>query len=590
MTPSETKQWFEENLKVKEWGVSGNPEQGLALCPLHDDRNPSLSINAEKGVWHCLSGCGSGGINDLCRRLNLQSPFKHSNSSSQDRKDDGIETIHKYTDESWNNLFAFVRFKKGVSKRQKGFFARWENGQFLKGLNNTRRVLYNLSSVINTISKGGQIYIVEGEKCADILIKNGICATTNPMGASNWQPEYTEVFKEGTEVIIIPDSDVPGEKHKKVVTSHLLKKKCKIKHIYLGYDITDSNGKDVYDWLQTYTIKELEELVKNTDYYKPEQSGTLSKIITGEQLEFNVYVPAKVIIPGLITEGLTVFAGKSKIGKSYFMMQVMLAVTSGGMFFGQKIEKGRGLYISYEDKEWRLQERARSLMGEGEHFPPLSMWVEDWTKGMEGLSDLREFLTVYDNVRMVIIDPFVRFRIKAQKNVNVYDEDYEAMSHIKKLADEFHVSIVVNHHFNKGKAQDSDSVFDRILGSTGMIGSADTLIAIERQIGKAEAKISIQSKNLREDDSKPLMIRRPEGCCGWELIGNYDESQDKNIRDRIMNIFKELRGDDSITAKGIAYDLKYDIHNISNILNRMKSDKLIEMPERGYYRLNKEEK
>lgn len=31
-----------------------------ALCPFHPDRNPSLMISEEKGMWHCF-GCGAGG-------------------------------------------------------------------------------------------------------------------------------------------------------------------------------------------------------------------------------------------------------------------------------------------------------------------------------------------------------------------------------------------------------------------------------------------------------------------------------------------------------------------------------------------------
>jgi len=30
------------------------------LCPFHDDHNPSLSVNREKGLWHCF-GCGRSG-------------------------------------------------------------------------------------------------------------------------------------------------------------------------------------------------------------------------------------------------------------------------------------------------------------------------------------------------------------------------------------------------------------------------------------------------------------------------------------------------------------------------------------------------
>lgn len=32
----------------------------LGLCPFHPDKNPSLSVNEEKGSWHCF-GCNAGG-------------------------------------------------------------------------------------------------------------------------------------------------------------------------------------------------------------------------------------------------------------------------------------------------------------------------------------------------------------------------------------------------------------------------------------------------------------------------------------------------------------------------------------------------
>ena len=33
----------------------------IGLCPFHDDRNPSLSIDPVKNVWDCKGACGEGG-------------------------------------------------------------------------------------------------------------------------------------------------------------------------------------------------------------------------------------------------------------------------------------------------------------------------------------------------------------------------------------------------------------------------------------------------------------------------------------------------------------------------------------------------
>lgn len=43
---------------VHQLRIRGNRATGL--CPFHQERTPSLSINLEKGVFHCF-GCGAGG-------------------------------------------------------------------------------------------------------------------------------------------------------------------------------------------------------------------------------------------------------------------------------------------------------------------------------------------------------------------------------------------------------------------------------------------------------------------------------------------------------------------------------------------------
>jgi len=40
--------------------LKGRNGKYYGCCPLHEDRAPSLSIDAEKQLWHCF-GCGKGG-------------------------------------------------------------------------------------------------------------------------------------------------------------------------------------------------------------------------------------------------------------------------------------------------------------------------------------------------------------------------------------------------------------------------------------------------------------------------------------------------------------------------------------------------
>ena len=39
----------------------GKGGEMIGLCPVHDDREPSLVVNRQKNVWNCLGACGKGG-------------------------------------------------------------------------------------------------------------------------------------------------------------------------------------------------------------------------------------------------------------------------------------------------------------------------------------------------------------------------------------------------------------------------------------------------------------------------------------------------------------------------------------------------
>ncbi len=48
---------------VRSSGVELKPQGKdlVGLCPFHDDKTPSLVIDPNKNLWHCLGACGTGG-------------------------------------------------------------------------------------------------------------------------------------------------------------------------------------------------------------------------------------------------------------------------------------------------------------------------------------------------------------------------------------------------------------------------------------------------------------------------------------------------------------------------------------------------
>src|SRR5262249_17746699 len=56
--------------------------------------------------------------------------------------------------------------------------------------------------------------------------------------------------------------------------------------------------------------------------------------LSGEDLKTMRFDPIKYVVPGIIVEGLTLFAGKPKIGKSWLLLHAAIAVARGGFTLG----------------------------------------------------------------------------------------------------------------------------------------------------------------------------------------------------------------------------------------------------------------
>ena len=73
---------YEVGLERLKW----KGDEGLSLCPLHDDTKPSFSPNRDTGLWYCHSGCGGGNIYQLAVALNMDNHRQYLDSSTMDSK------------------------------------------------------------------------------------------------------------------------------------------------------------------------------------------------------------------------------------------------------------------------------------------------------------------------------------------------------------------------------------------------------------------------------------------------------------------------------------------------------------------------
>ena len=208
------------------------------------------------------------------------------------------------------------------------------------------------------------------------------------------------------------------------------------------------------------------------------------------------FTPLVEVVKGLIVEGCTLFCGSSKIGKSWAMLQLAAAVAAGEPVWGRPTAQGAVLYLALEDSARRLQHRLRQMgvtPSAGLEFQTGVITLD------EGLVEALEgWIRAHADARLIIIDTMQKVRGPSPARANAYGLDYAFIAPLKALADRHHVAVVLVHHLNK--LRDVDDPFDRISGSTGLMGAADTTILITRNRGEDTAKVTYTGRDVWGDD------------------------------------------------------------------------------------------
>jgi hypothetical protein len=215
----------------------------------------------------------------------------------------------------------------------------------------------------------------------------------------------------------------------------------------------------------------------------------------------------KFIVPGYVTEGLTILAGKGKIGKSWLALGIAIAVASGGYALGSiKVEQGDVLYLALEDNERRLQRRLRQLFARESGLDRLYYDLACPPLDKGGIDAIGAWIRRVPAPRLVVIDVLAKVRPPARQIESAYEADYRALGPLKQLADDSGVAIMLVHHTRKAEAEDA---FDAVSGSTGLTGAADATLVLSRAEAAGGGSRSSRPDPPRPPSPDPAQPSRP---------------------------------------------------------------------------------
>lgn len=307
-------------------------DKAQCRCPCHDDKQASLTISkGRKGAMiYCHAGCG---FEDIIRAVGLKKQdlfyeFKPPNSNwrayIESREKRRIEAVYNYV--SFNDNYAFTKIRMQEKKMIYGMLS---NGRFTYGLGGRSRkelcavyVPNGIQDMNRGISEGKPIFIPEGERDVDILVKQGYIALTYG-GVNDWTLDMAQLFK-GAVVYVLADNDESGRRVANTIQSDLqgIAKSAKV-----IVPVPDIPKADISDYFEAgHSREEFEQLLKETvtEDVDKSNSSELSLIEVKGMLSYDEH--GKVIQSvrnfEIVLENDSRFAGK--VGFNEFSRQVSL--------------------------------------------------------------------------------------------------------------------------------------------------------------------------------------------------------------------------------------------------------------------------
>jgi len=256
--------------------------------------------------------------------------------------------------------------------------------------------------------------------------------------------------------------------------------------------------------------------------------------LNAEDLSAMSFQPIKFVVPGVIVEGLTLLAGKPKIGKSWLLLHAAVAVARGGFTLGDiHCREGDVLYCALEDNPRRLQSRLRKLIGNTEPWPPRLNFLCEMLRLTEGgLATVKGWITAAEHPRLVIIDTLAMVRTPKKRDESNYEADYAAVKDLRELAHKMGVAIVLVHHLRK---QDAEDAFDTVSGTLGLTGAPDTILVLKRD---TSGNISLHGRG-RDVNEIEKAISFNKRSCTWTIMGDAHEVALSNERRTVLQALTE---------------------------------------------------
>ena len=309
---------------------------------------------------------------------------------------------------------------------------------------------------------------------------------------------------------------------------------------------------------------------------KAKAEGWQSHVFTAAALRTMDFPPVSYVVPGIIPEGLTILAGRPKIGKSWMALDLAVGIPAGKTVLGGvHVGQGDVLYLALEDNPRRLRRRITKLISPfGGEWPERLTLATQWRRlDKGGVEDIEAWCDGVEAPRLVLLDTLAGVRPMRSGSDTIYEGDYKALSDIHRLANDRGIGVVALHHTRKMEADDP---VDTISGSLGIAGAADTCLILARS--NKGTTLYVRGRDIEEGERA---MSFGSETCRWTLLGDAAEIQRSDTRRSILAALGKAT--DLLSPGEIAAIAEIPRNTVDKTLARMTADGEVVQVSRGRY-------
>lgn len=241
--------------------------------------------------------------------------------------------------------------------------------------------------------------------------------------------------------------------------------------------------------------------------------------LSASELQSKDFPLPNIIVQHMLYQGLAIIAGPPKIGKSWISVDLATCIATGQPFLGHETEQGDCLYLALEDSYNRLKLRINKILNNQK--APDNLYLSTISSNLEDglLDELTNFISLHPSTKLIIIDTLQKVRGSMKYNQSAYEYDYKEIAKLKQFADKYGICILLIHHLRKAK--DTEDVFNRISGTNGIAGAADTMIVLSKtDRSNSETLFSITGRDV---ESYEEIIQFDKNSCKWKTLHTEQE-------------------------------------------------------------------